>query len=176
MFAVWRAMLFGVAALTACGPPPEDCEAAGRLDPTLRLGTGFADYVPIRSGDQLGIVFGEQGGWHVWMAFQTTGLVVGHKKLGPPDPEGPTFTFWLSNGADEEIAAGEHSRIPIDGDAEEGEILGLAMFLSSEVNNAIADGGANPASGDLILEAEVMDSCGTEVSAQRRVELDVSQR
>jgi len=164
-----------VTILGACGPEPEGCVAAERIPPSLQMGTGFEDFVPIRQGDALDIDFGEQGGWHVWMAFRTTGMVVGHGGgLGPPDPEGPTFSSRLIDEAGVEVAYGEHERFPIDGDAEQGELLGIQMRLSEAVNSAISDGGNNPASGSLSLEADVIDACGTAASSQRSVTLDLA--
>jgi len=172
---VYRGLLVAAVALTACGPEPESCEEAGRVDPKLQLGTGFEDFAHIEDGDALGIDFGEQGGWHVWMAFRTSGMVVGHGGgFGPPDPEGPTITCRLLNGEGEEVAAGEHSRFPIDGDAQQGEVLGVQMRVSAEVNVAIDGGGDNPATGSLTLEADAVDSCGAEASSIRSVSLDLS--
>ena len=161
--------------ITACGPEPERCAAARQVEPTLRLGTGFADFTPIHDGDALDIDFGEQGGWHVWMAFRTTGMVVGHRGgLGPPDPEGPTFTCGLKDEEGVEVASAVHDRFPIDGDVSQGELLGVQMRLSDAVNEAISNGGANPAAGALTLEADVVDTCGTEATGSHGVTLDVA--
>lgn len=51
--------------LWACGPPPE---------PSLELGTGTGTFRQLADGDELALVYGPQGGWHVDVAIRTVGL------------------------------------------------------------------------------------------------------
>lgn len=50
------------AALVGCAEPdPSDTGVA----PWLELGTGETEFVPLEDGDEVALVYGPQGGWHV---------------------------------------------------------------------------------------------------------------
>lgn len=42
--------------------------------PTVEVGTGADAFTPVTEGDAIPIIFGPQGGWHLWGAFRDTGL------------------------------------------------------------------------------------------------------
>lgn len=42
------------------GPPPDPCEV-----PSVDIGTGLSEYLPLNPGDAVTVVFGPQGGWHI---------------------------------------------------------------------------------------------------------------
>lgn len=63
--------------LVACEPNPYvDGGCAPSDEPSLKIGTGELDYEPLASGDPLRPEFGPQGGQHVVLAFEATGLNV----------------------------------------------------------------------------------------------------
>ncbi len=44
------------------------------VEPTLELGTGDRGFEPIEDGQDLPMIEGAQGGWHLWISLRTTGL------------------------------------------------------------------------------------------------------
>lgn len=93
---VWTALLRGAcvgAALSAGAcldvaavePPPEPL-------PALEIGTGTYRFEPVPEGAGVPLVFGAQGGWHIWVAVRIQGLAddagsfeVTHYPLDDPD-------------------------------------------------------------------------------------------
>ena len=53
----------------ACGeaPPPEG-------EPVLELGTGSWRFEALEDGQEVELVAGAQGGWHVWISLRTQGI------------------------------------------------------------------------------------------------------
>lgn len=55
----------------------------------LELGTGTARFQPLEDGDEVPMVHGAQGGWHLWISARATGLSSGTGSLeiahGPAD-------------------------------------------------------------------------------------------
>jgi hypothetical protein len=55
----------------------------------LELGTGTARFQPLEDGDEVAMVHGAQGGWHLWISARATGLSSGTGSLeiahGPAD-------------------------------------------------------------------------------------------
>lgn len=58
------------AGCTAAAPEPTPDE------PALELGTGTARFEPVVDGDELPMIRGAQGGWHVWASVRVTGMDV----------------------------------------------------------------------------------------------------
>lgn len=60
----------------ACGTPaplpPEDAgqQEDGGAVPLLEVGTGVNTFAALADGDDIGIIFGPQGGYHVWTALR----------------------------------------------------------------------------------------------------------
>ena len=56
---------------------------------SLEVGTGTARFVPVVDGDEVALVRGAQGGWHLWVSVRATGLDAGIGSLeithGPAD-------------------------------------------------------------------------------------------
>ena len=44
------------------------------VEPTLELGTGDRGFEPIEDGQDLPMIEGAQGGWHLWISLRTRGL------------------------------------------------------------------------------------------------------
>lgn len=83
---------FALLALLACGE-----------DVTLEAGIGAEAFAPAADGDDLPLVLGPQGSYHVWGALRATGVVPGD----PADfaePRNPKLTMALE--ADGEVLGG----------------------------------------------------------------------
>lgn len=68
------------------------CAASGASAPgeaSLEVGTGTARFVPVTDGQEVPLVRGAQGGWHLWVSARATGLDSGTASLviehGPAD-------------------------------------------------------------------------------------------
>jgi hypothetical protein len=84
-----RALAAAALVLVACGTDadaPVGDGSGGSGDPSVvdaqvTIGTGFRAYTPVDAGDTLDFVYGIQGGFHLWGAFQSTGLVAGDAEI-----------------------------------------------------------------------------------------------
>lgn len=57
-------LCFGVMLASACAP----------VEPAMELGTGLTAFEPIVDGQDLPMIEGAQGGWHVWLSLRVRGL------------------------------------------------------------------------------------------------------
>lgn len=84
MVACAMVALAGCAAASA-DPQPTEAE--------LELGTGTARFVPLADGDEVAMVHGAQGGWHLWISARATGMASAMGSLeiahGPADGSTP---------------------------------------------------------------------------------------
>jgi hypothetical protein len=55
----------------ACLETPRDALPADEV-PVLEVGTGTYRFEPVTDGDTLPLVFGAQGGWHLWVAIRVS--------------------------------------------------------------------------------------------------------
>jgi len=81
---------------TAGCPPPSDPDAGFIGDagpPELSLGTGESTFVPLMNGDEVELIHGPQGGWHVVVSARMSGV----------DPDGAVLVIEVLSG--EEILA-----------------------------------------------------------------------
>jgi hypothetical protein len=62
-------------ALYACG---EGAPAHGGGSATLELGTGSWRFEALEDGQEVELVHGAQGGWHMWISLKVTGAAVAH--------------------------------------------------------------------------------------------------
>jgi hypothetical protein len=53
---------------TGCGVPPPPAETS------VELGTGEWQFEPLANGQNVALVWGPQGGYHVWLSVQTQGM------------------------------------------------------------------------------------------------------
>lgn len=102
-------LLLGAATLGCAG------ESAG--EGTVELGTGEWEFVPLADEDTVPLVFGVQGGYHVWTSFRAEGL----------DPEGVMLEIETQPG--DESKPPELSRVPVDMQPN-GELVGWPAILS----------------------------------------------
>lgn len=66
-------------------------------DATLEVGTGADAFEPLTDGDDLVLVMGPQGGYHVWGSLRATGVVPGDP-LNLADPKNPLIglSLWVN--------------------------------------------------------------------------------
>ena len=64
-----------VAALVlGCGASHEDQAPAAAAAPSCELGTGASSFIAVHDGDRVPIIFGPQGGYHIWGSVRAKGL------------------------------------------------------------------------------------------------------
>lgn len=150
-----------MAALAACSDPledpPERCDELATTAPTAALGTGSVIYAPVNSGDELEIVQGAQGGYHVWGSVRVTGVHPGvWGDLGSPLNPEVQFALDLDEGGrvSQSITVRRPFKVRSDGDVElVGEAVGL---LIGSIDDA--------AWRDARFSISITDTCGTTVS------------
>jgi len=69
--------------LTAC---------SANLDPSVEIGTGEIEFVPLESGETLQIIQGPQGGFHLLASLRVHGIIPGDRG-NLEDASNPTITF-----------------------------------------------------------------------------------
>jgi hypothetical protein len=81
-------VLLGAGALAGCAGSAVPNEAS------LELGTGTARFVPLADGDEVAMVRGVQGGWHLWVSVRADGLEtnlasleIAHQPADESEPE-----------------------------------------------------------------------------------------
>ncbi len=59
------------------------CEAALEPEPatTLEIGTGTWRFEPVADGGEVPLVYGAQGGWHLWLAIRVRGVAADSASL-----------------------------------------------------------------------------------------------
>lgn len=82
--------------LAACGSDAEDDPV---LPPSLELGTGEVEFESIDDGDDVWVIQGPQGGFHILGSIRVTGV-----ERGDPDdledPDNPTTEFQVYRGTE----------------------------------------------------------------------------
>lgn len=127
--------------------------------PTVEVGTGLATFTPIADGDDLEVVHGPQGGYHVLGSLRASGLWPGTK------PENwPTVAFSLASddGAIVDVVEPGRRRLAeIDGALElTAELVVLGITSYEGVDGAPAT-----------LSVTVEDDCGNAATDARAVVL-----
>lgn len=71
-----RRILLGGLALALAAPLLAACADGPNVDdePRLELGTGTWRFEPIEDGEEVPLVRGAQGGWHVWISLRSENL------------------------------------------------------------------------------------------------------
>lgn len=92
----WFVLTAGCTAETPADGADTD---AGPLPTEVKLGTGDEAFVPVADGDEITIVFGPQGGYHLVGSMRASGIVPGD----PDDLSDPTnpitaFRVWDETG------------------------------------------------------------------------------
>lgn len=157
-------------AIQACDPA-DPCELAATVEPAFRLGLGEDDFRPLRDGDELPLSWGNQGGRHVWMAWQTDGIAPGNQGLGGYE-EGPTVLLSLFTADGYQVGDGSTTRA-MKGSAETAELVGQELFITWWGDTIETDGPPHDFS-ELTLRAELYDTrCGAELVEERTVTADL---
>lgn len=81
---------------TADEVPPEG--------PAIDLGTGELEFEPLADGDELAIVQGSQGGYHLYGSFRVKNVVTGNAR-DLLEPTNPTMTFDIVHAGESLIAS-----------------------------------------------------------------------
>ena len=87
---------------------------------TVELGTGEWEFVPLVDEQPVELIFGVQGGYHVWTSFRAEGL----------DPEDVMLEIETQRA--DESRPPERSRVPVDFEMHDGtaELLGWPAILA----------------------------------------------
>ncbi|MBX2798981.1 MAG: hypothetical protein KTR31_15000 [Myxococcales bacterium] len=139
------ALWLGIWAAVGCsGEATDDTTTPPDLDPALRLGTGTDDFVEVGDGDDIVIIFGPQGGYHLDGSLQVQGIEPGNADdLSSPD--NPLTTFSVTRPGGEVISGLKGDEVVdyrqgIDTSGEPGvfEMIGRRIFLDIVSDTAIA--------------------------------------
>ena len=86
--------------LLAClGTAPDSGGDTGPPAPQAKLGTGEWEWEEVSDGEDIYVIQGPQGGWHLLGSVRTVGVVPGDStSLGHPANPTTTFQVWV-NGA-----------------------------------------------------------------------------
>lgn len=148
---------------TAPPIPLTECERLERQGPSLTVGSGELEHSPVDDDDVLDVIYGPQGGWHVFGSLRTTGV-----KAGPPDilihPDTPVITFELVDG--DEVFGGYQSlpRPLNELGFGELEMFGEPLILWVKSPEPFYE-------RPVTLRATLSDGCGTVVHDQHTVSL-----
>ncbi len=155
--------------LVACDTSESACEEAAKTTPGLDVGTGETVWQPLAEGDTVGWSFGAQGGRHVYVSLHATGIVQGWSD-SLADENNPIVSIVLldnapADGADPQVALlndyPHHFTVTAEGTF---EFLGDQVVGMASAWEEIAD-------VDATLRATLTDTCGTELTSERKVTL-----
>lgn len=161
-------LLIALGCTPSDGDPTDTGTPLPDLSPAVEIGTGETEFVPLAEGDEVVVVFGPQGGYHLDGSLRAQGIVPGDADdLSSPD--NPTTIFRVFDAAGLPVAGTEGSTEVdyvqgIDATAEPGvfEMVGRRIFLDIPNDDVLV--------GDLIdVEVEVRDVEGTVVTDRRTV-------
>jgi len=161
---VLPALLF----VSAFGCNPEDpCEAASLYEPTVWVGLGAREYADIDPASELPSERGMQGGSHVEVAAQMTGIHPGRRLSNQPEAQPPTFIATLTSPDGIELGYGSLTGQVPQGDASLSEMTGIRLFLDGANFFDSTTDVTEPRLATLLLE--VQDACGVQASDEREV-------
>lgn len=176
--------------------PTVDACAELSSNQSLELGTGSSGFIALETGDEVGQAWGPQGGDHVWASLRMRGIFGGGDwrdnpeceeldggmcgPIAPEDAPRATVNLWhnetliASTGEDRPFAA-------VDGVA-----TGLTAFLQwpystaemawmelSDISQEDIDAAEAAEAAELRFEVLVRDACGTVLSDERTVSIQI---
>ena len=147
----------------ACSGEPDAAELPGP-EPVCTLGAGSTIFEPLTDGDELAIVSGPQGGFHVWGTFRASGIEPGD--FGSTEnPTNPTTVFSVHRDNGDRVGGTSSLRQGLkqrsDGTLElVGEPVILGIASPEQLAGKIVD-----------LSVEIVDSDGVEARDERSVVL-----
>ncbi len=132
--------LFALGLLSACDPGTQPLSG----ERALEVGTGTWRFEPLEDGQQVDMVRGAQGGWHVWVSLRASGVEEGEGmmtltlqpadesrepavttvrvSLDPPDSQGRrSFLGWPGILEDPSCQLGELLRVEVQLDISDAE-------------------------------------------------------
>ena len=89
---VLPALALLLASASACEPIDPDCSALVDVPQAAWVGGGEASWEDIEDGDEVEVIAGTQGGFHVWGSVRATGVYEGTTD-NPGAPENPRVAF-----------------------------------------------------------------------------------
>ena len=181
--------LFGVLFSTACTSTPEvdPCDDLATYTPSVTLGTGSSEFVSFEEGELLTPAYGPQGGHHIWVSFEATGINPGNGQMIPdpayadidggtipsiPDGDDPVTIQTVVRFPNHELGPHDAAFVTfLKGDFDLSSLPGITAFV--DVYTAVAelpDEESIPAEVSL----SVTDSCGTLVEDTRAFEMQLA--
>ena len=159
------ALALSLGLATACEDAGQSCELAQQYETVLEIGSGERDLELIDDLDRVPVSTGPQGGAHIWIGIQTSGIAPGRRgALGRPAESGPDVSFDLLDNSGARIGDGGVSETPLDGDENLADLVGAELYI-----DAWNDGDSDEL---YTLRASLLDRCGTELITERHVYLD----
>jgi hypothetical protein len=140
-------------AVTACTPPTPPPDPDGGQAEVL-IGTGNASFVPLKDGDEVTIVKGSQGGYHIWGAIRANGVL---------NPAGLEVHYFILDGATRAEVQGDNAyRLTLVQNGPYFEWYGMIGYLGTSVPS-------NVQGQPTIMKLTVKDSQGRTASDERSV-------
>ncbi len=91
--------------LVAC-PSTDDSNPEG---PAVDIGTGELEFEPLADGDELAIILGPQGGYHLEGSLRTMGILTGDPR-NLLDETNPTMAFGIDHNGGSILLTGEFTQ------------------------------------------------------------------
>ena len=121
--------VFLLLALAACEDP----------EPGIEVGTGEREFEPLEDGDDILIIQGPQGGFHVLGSFLVTGVEAGDTD-NLFDPDNPTMHFTVREEGDRVDVSNPFIQGLDDGPGRgEHQVTGRFVFLDIEADDELGE-------------------------------------
>ena len=130
--------------LVACAEEPAEPD----VEPWLELGTGLVEFIPVEDGDEVELVYGPQGGWHVdtsaeFGGVELEGASLVYEALDPDDGRPLNYPYEAHLDAslvqevdDGWLRLGDRVVFDVDSDA---EILGRTIRIELTLRDGRGD-------------------------------------
>ena len=182
------------------GPTEATCDALAEEGATLEVGGGLDAFTMLEPGALMEQGWGSQGGNHVWVSLRTTGIFEGSPwredpfacppgMMGGGGECGPQASddsprVWLDLSHEGMSVAGLGGEVGAMIRLEGGEALGLTAILESDYSAHFWEGVEDVPEdvleratlvdeAELLLTATVEDACGTTVTTEEVVRINV---
>lgn len=144
---------------TACADYPT-CSDAAAFAPSVELGIGETEFLPVVDGTSLPTAWGIQGGQHVWVGVRTSGVL--HRPRHAPDR--PQIDYELTMDGSE--IGGGHTARPLFGSLDDAVLVGDELFLD------YVDPAQIPADAVYVASVAIHDVCGTTLQDSHNVTIE----